>query len=378
MIHGLIVGGDGQRRAATLLTRALTVIHGLIVGGDSRDWRDRPSSVRPARNGAGPPRLPRPRTGDNASAMSSSAAPSAARLRRSLLFVPGDDTRKLAKATGAGADALILDLEDAVVPAHKTGARDTVRAALADLDYGGAERLVRVNPLETGLTLEDLDVTMAGRPDGYVLPKVRCAEDVLTADRELARLEAREGRAPGSVRLILLATETPEAVLDLREIARATPRTTALMWASEDLSAAIGARRSRRPDGSLPDVFAFARSACLLAATACRLEPLDMPFLDFRDDAGLDREAREAADLGFTGKAAIHPNQVAILNRVFVPDADEVLAAQELLDAAREAFARGQAAFVHRGAMVDAPHINRARTIVERAEAARGQGRPRS
>ncbi len=302
--------------------------------------------------------------------MTSNAVPPTTRLRRSLLFVPGDDRRKLEKATGSGADSVILDLEDAVVPTHKIAARSTVCDALRELDYAGAERLVRVNPLETGLTLEDLEATMPAAPDGYVLPKICSAADVLAVDSALSRLEIAASRAPGSVRLVLLATETPEAVLDLRAIARATPRTAALMWASEDLSNALGSRRSRRPDGSLPDVFSFARSACLLTAVACRLEPLDMPFLNFLDDDGLEREAREAADLGFTGKAAIHPAQVPMINRIFVPDADEVFAAQELLEAAREAFARGQAAFVHKGAMVDAPHINRAQRIVDRAAAA--------
>ena len=144
-----------------------------------------------------------------------------------------------------------------------------------------------------------------------------------------------------------------------------------MMWASEDLSSALGSRRTRKPDGSLPDVFAFARSACLLAAAATGMDPLDMPYFDFHDDEGLEREAREAADIGFTGKAAIHPAQVPIINRVFVPSDEEVAEANALLAAATEAFARGQAAFVYKGAMVDAPHINRARKIVARANAAR-------
>jgi citrate lyase beta subunit len=172
------------------------------------------------------------------------------------------------------------------------------------------------------------------------------------------------------VNLVLLATETAEAILNIRRVAQATLRTAGMMWASEDLSNALGARRSRNEDGTLPDVFSFARSACLLAAAATGVDPLDMPFLDFRDAAGLEREAREAADIGFTGKAAIHPSQVAIINRLFVPSEEELAEANALLAAAAEAFARGQAAFVYKGAMVDAPHINRARKIVARATAA--------
>jgi citrate lyase subunit beta / citryl-CoA lyase len=295
------------------------------------------------------------------------------RLRRSLLFVPGDDPHKIQKSLGAGADSIILDLEDAVVPAHKATARELVRDSLGSLDFRGMERLVRINPLETGLALDDLTVTMVGHPDGYVIPKLRSEDDVRFIDRALSNLEALVGRPEGSVNLILLATETPEAVLNIRRVAQATLRTAGMMWASEDLSNALGARRSRNDDGSLPDVFSFARSACLLAAAANGVDPLDMPFFDFKDDASLEREAREAADIGFTGKAAIHPAQIPIINRVFVPSDDEVAEANALLAAATEAFARGQAAFVYKGAMVDAPHINRARKIVARAtSAARG------
>jgi citrate lyase beta subunit len=293
------------------------------------------------------------------------------RLRRSLLWVPGDDTHKMDKALGAEADALVLDLEDAVVPAHKARARELVRDALKTLDFRGAERLVRINPLETGLALDDLTVTMAGHPDGFLIPKLRSEDDVRFLDRALSNLESIAGRAQGSTILVLLATETPEAILNIRRVAQASLRSVAMMWASEDLSSALGSRRSRKPDGSLPDVFAFARSACLLAAAANGLDPLDMPYFDFKDDAGLEREAREAADLGFTGKGAIHPAQVPIINRVFVPSEDEVNEANALLAAAAEAFERGQGAFVYKGAMVDAPHINRARKIVARANAAR-------
>lgn len=302
------------------------------------------------------------------------STPATPRLRRSLLWAPGDDNHKMEKATTVGADSVILDLEDAVVPDHKASARSSVRDALLELDFRGAEKLVRINPLETGLALDDLTVTMAGRPDGYMIPKLRSEDDVRFIDRALANLEAIAGRAPGSVRLVLLATETPEAILNIRRIAQASLRSSGMMWASEDLSSSLGSRKSRNEDGSLPDVFSFARSAALLAAAATGMDPLDMPFFDFRDDEGLEREAREAAELGFTGKGAIHPRQVPIINRVFIPSEDEIAEAEALLSAAREAFAAGQAAFVYKGAMVDAPHINRARRIVARAEAAKAAG----
>ena len=187
---------------------------------------------------------------------------------RSLLFVPGDDQHKIDKACRVGADSLILDLEDAVVPDHKASARERVRDALRTMETHGTERLVRINPIETGLALDDLTVTMAGHPDGYVIPKLRSEDDVRFIDRALSTLEAITHRPQGSVGLVLLATETPEAILNIRRIAQASLRSVAMMWASEDLSNAIGARRSRKADGSIPDVFTFARSACLLAAAA--------------------------------------------------------------------------------------------------------------
>jgi citrate lyase beta subunit len=302
--------------------------------------------------------------------MASTEAPPATRLRRSLLWVPGDDDHKMQKALGVGADALVLDLEDAVVPAHKAKAREMVRDALSSLDFRGSEKLVRINPLETGLAMQDLAVTMAGNPDGYLIPKLRSEDDVRAIDRALSNFEMMVGREPGTVRLVLIATETPEAVLNIRRVAQASTRSAAMMWAAEDLSSALGARKSRRPDGHFLDVFAFARSACLLAAAANGLDPLDMPFFDFHDPEGLEREASEAADMGFTGKGAIHPSQVEIINRVFIPSDEEVAEAEALLTAANEAFTRGQGAFVYKGAMVDAPHVGRARRIVARARAA--------
>jgi citrate lyase subunit beta / citryl-CoA lyase len=303
-----------------------------------------------------------------------SARDSTPRLRRSLLFVPGDDRHKIEKSVSAGADSLILDLEDAVVPAHKAAARELVRDALRTLDFRGAERLVRINPLETGLSLDDLTITMAGNPDGYVIPKVRSEDDIRFIDRAIANFEAIVGCPQGSVKLVLLATETPEGILNIRRVAQASLRSVAMMWASEDLSSVLGSTRTRKEDGSPLEVFAFARSACLLAAAATGMDPLDMPFFDFRDDDGLEREAREAAEMGFTGKAAIHPAQVPIINRVFVPSDEEVAEANALLAAASDAFARGQGAFVYKGSMVDAPHINRARKIVARAQTARAAG----
>ncbi|HZR84071.1 MAG TPA: CoA ester lyase [Candidatus Binatia bacterium] len=296
------------------------------------------------------------------------------RLRRSLLFVPGDDQHKIEKSPAAGADSLIFDLEDAVVPAHKAAARERVRDALKSLEVHGAEKLVRINPLETGLSLDDLTITMAGNPDGYVIPKVRSEDDIRFIDRALSNFEAIIGRPQGSVKLVLLATETPEGILNIRRVAQASLRSVAMMWASEDLGSMLGSRRTRKSDGSPLEVFSFARSACLLAAAATGMDPLDMPYFDFKDDFGLEREAREAAELGFTGKAAIHPAQVPIINRVFVPSEDEVAEANALLAAASEAFARGQGAFVYKGSMVDAPHINRARKIVARAQAAQAAG----
>jgi citrate lyase subunit beta/citryl-CoA lyase len=289
------------------------------------------------------------------------------RARRSVHFVPGGQERFLARALGSAADALVLDLEDAVLLADKAAARATVTAWLRERDFGGRERIVRINPLDSGLGEADLEATLAAGPDAYMIPKVRGPADLERVDALLLALERAAGRPERSTGLIAIATETPEGVLAIREIARA-PRVSALTWGGEDLSAALGARRNRDAAGEYLDVFRYARIATLLAASAAGIDALDSVYVDFRDLEGLRREAEAAADTGFAGKLTIHPDQIPIVNAAFTPTDDEVRAAEELLAAAERA---GKGAFEYRGQMIDVPHLVRARRLLER----RGQAR---
>ncbi len=288
--------------------------------------------------------------------------------RRSVHFVPGANEKMFRKALGLPADALILDLEDAVTPDNKDSARETVRAWLAEGDCGGKERLVRMNPLETPWGVADLEVTMRARPDGYVVPKARNREDLLRIDEILGRAEAELGYPPGEVKLVVIATETPDGLFNIRELAEA-PRVDGLTWGAEDLSAAIGARRNRDDAGELLEIFRLARHMTLLAACSAGVQPIDGVFVDIRDTPGLERECRDAAQMGFTGKLTIHPGQIDAVNEAFRPSPDEVAESRELLVAFEEHQRAGEMAFAFKGNMVDAAHLARARTILDRARA---------
>lgn len=285
------------------------------------------------------------------------------RARRSVHFVPAGNERFLQRALSTPADALVIDLEDAVRLEQKAEARARAAAWLRESDFGGRERIVRINPIESGLGEADLEATLAAGADAYMIPKVRARADLEVIDARLRDLERACGRPEGDAALIAIATETPEGVLAASEIARA-PRVVALTWGGEDLSAAIGARRNRDASGEYLEVFRYARIATLLAAAAAGIDPIDSVYVDFRDHDGLRREAESAADTGFVGKMTIHPDQVPIVNAAFTPTADEVRDAEELLAAAERA---GAGAFEHRGQMVDVPHLTRARKLLERA-----------
>ncbi|MEE9280956.1 MAG: CoA ester lyase [Myxococcota bacterium] len=291
------------------------------------------------------------------------------KLRRAIHFVPGANEKMFRRSLELPVDGLILDLEDAVTPENKDSARETVRDWLAEADFGPRERLVRINPLETPWGLRDLEVTMAARPDGYVVPKARSRDDLLRIDEILARIEAERGYPRRGVALLVIGTETPEGLLSIRELASA-PRVDGLTWGAEDLSAAIGARRNRDESGVYLEIFRFARHLALLAAAAAGVQPIDSVYVDIRDSVGLEAECREAAAMGFTGKITIHPSQIEIVNEAFSPSPEEIAESRELLAAFEEHQRAGRMAFAFKGSMVDAPHLARARTILERARLA--------
>jgi citrate lyase subunit beta / citryl-CoA lyase len=294
---------------------------------------------------------------------------------RSLLFIPGDDERKLAKGIDTGADALILDLEDAVAAGRKPVAREISAAFIVQAKQRAArpQLYVRINALDTQYWEKDLAAIVASAPDGILLPKARSGEDVHKLSIALAHAEELAGAAKGATRVIAIATEVPISLLQLHTYVGASARLVGLTWGAEDLSAALGARGNREDDArSWRAPYVLARNLCLFTAVAAGVEPIDTVFVNFRDLEGLDREAREAARDGFSGKMAIHPNQVASINVAFTPTAEEAALAAEIV----QAFAANPDAGVIaiRGSMVDRAHVVRAERLIARARAAQERG----
>jgi citrate lyase subunit beta / citryl-CoA lyase len=288
-------------------------------------------------------------------------------MRRSLHFVPGGNERMLAKALTLPADGLILDLEDAVTPDKKAATRPIVRQWLESRDFGPRERWVRMNPIYSEYGETDLEETIAGRPHGYVVPKPRHAGDIRRIAAVLERLEQRHGLPWGSTRLVLIATETPEGLLNIREVAAASPRIAAVSWGIEDLSAAMGLPRTRDAEGRYLDIPRYARVMCAVAAAAAGVEALDTVYTDLADLEGLRRECQEGVWMGFSGKISIHPSQIEVINSVFTPSKADAEEAVGLIAAFEEHARRGAGAFAWKGQMMDMPHLTRARKIVERA-----------
>jgi citrate lyase subunit beta/citryl-CoA lyase len=279
---------------------------------------------------------------------------------RSFLFVPADSERKLARGLDSGADALILDLEDSVAAANRPTAR---RQAREFLDAHGSEeiaRYVRINPLNSGLALDDLAATVAGRPDGVLLPKC-VPEDVRTLDHYLSAFEAAAGHPVGGIRIVAIATETARAVFELGNYAGSSPRLEAVTWGAEDLSADIGGN-NRTAGGVYDGPYQLARSLCLLAASAAGVAALDTIYTDFRDEGGLKAEAVAARRSGFTGKMAIHPAQLATINEVFSTSAEEREWAERVIAAFATSPDAGTLALD--GKMIDKPHLVLARRLL--------------
>jgi citrate lyase subunit beta/citryl-CoA lyase len=290
-----------------------------------------------------------------------------AKRRRSMHFVPGGQERMIAKALTLPADGLILDLEDAVAPDLKAQTRPIVRRWLTDLDFGPRERWVRMNPIATGLGVADLEETIAGRPEGYVVPKPRHAGDVREISQILDGLEHRHQIPHGSTRLVLIATETPEGLLNIREVAAASERIVTVSWGIEDLGAAMGLPRVRDAENRYLDIPRYARVMCTVVAAAAGVQALDTVYTDIADLDGLRRECEEGVAMGFTGKISIHPSQIEVINEAFTPQPAVVAEAQELVAAFEEHRRRGVFAFRFKGQMVDAPHLTRALKIIAQA-----------
>ena len=281
---------------------------------------------------------------------------------RSLLFVPGDSERKFTRAGDCGADALILDLEDSVAPSEKANARAHVASLIEPDPERAWTFIVRINALDTGLTLDDLAAVVKPGLDALLIPKVDGAADLDRIANDLDALEAKAGMASGSVKLASVATETPKAMFALGSYAPPHPRLIALTWGAEDLSAALGATDNKEPDGSWTFPYQLARAQCLFAASAAEVMGLDTIYADFRDSEGLERDCRRSRRDGFVGRLAIHPDQVATINHAYAPSEAEVAQARKII-VAFEANP-GAGALGVDGRMVDLPHLKAARTIL--------------
>lgn len=278
---------------------------------------------------------------------------------RSLLFVPADDERKIAKALISGADAVILDLEDSVSQPKKETARHLAAQILDNRRH--ARVFVRINAFSSALAEADLEAVLSHRPDGIVLPKSRSGDDIL----RLARITG------ANVPVIAIATETATSLLAMGSYALAGGTLLGLAWGGEDLSVELGASSNRTSEGQYADPYRLARSLCLIGARAAGVEPIDAVYTAYRDLAGLEAEAEAAARDGFTGKLAIHPDQIASINRIFTPSDKELERARRIVAAFREAGHRGVIGFD--GEMLDVPHLRRAERLIARAGQKGGQ-----
>jgi citrate lyase subunit beta / citryl-CoA lyase len=284
---------------------------------------------------------------------------------RSLLFVPGDSAKKFARASTSGADVLILDLEDAVAPSMKEAARRIVAGWVDTADGLTSKLFVRVNPLETGLTLGDLASVVRPGLAGILAPKVNGAQDVATIAAMLDRLEADAGMAAGSVKIMVVATETPLAMFHLGSYTPPHPRLIAMTWGAEDLSAALGATANKEADGNWTFPYQVARAHCLFAAGAAGVFPVDTLYADFRDTAGLEVDCRRARRDGFLGRIAIHPDQVETINRCFSPSEDDIAHARRIVELFAAQPDVGTIGID--GKMYDIPHLKAAHKVLAAA-----------
>lgn len=288
-------------------------------------------------------------------------------IRRALLFMPGDDRKKIEKAAALEVDSLIMDIEDGVALSQKSAARLTINHALKEVNFGHRERLVRINPVndETGLYVDDIDQTIEGHPDGYVIPKVETAEQIQRVSEHLYRKEREYGYLDGGIRLFAII-ESAFGVINLETIASADPRVKGLMFGAEDLAGDIGAVRT--PD--MWEVF-YARSKLVLYAKAHGLDAIDTPFVNLTaDDSQLIVQTEQAHYMGYTGKLAIHPKHVPVIQKIFTPSIERIRKAKQLLDAHDAHQSAGTGVFAFEGRMIDMPMVRAAQTVIAQAKAA--------
>ncbi|MDP4160819.1 MAG: CoA ester lyase [Bacillota bacterium] len=279
------------------------------------------------------------------------------KLRRSMLFMPGNNPGMLQDAAILGADSIILDLEDAVSLTEKDSARILVREAIKTIDYSQVEVVVRVNPLDTEFGAPDVDMIARVKPDTLLIPKAD-EEEIKLVDKMLNAIEKEEGFEAGSVKIMALV-ETAIGLENVYNIIKASKRVVGVLLGGEDLTSDLGIKRTKEGE----EIF-YARNKVATACRALKVDSIDTPFTDTNDYEGLERDTAKAKSLGLTGKAAINPRQIDVIHSVFAPTEAELKQAMRILAAMKEAEKEGKGVFSLDGKMVDAPVINRAKTTV--------------
>jgi citrate lyase subunit beta-like protein len=284
--------------------------------------------------------------------------------RRALLYMPGDDRRKIEKSTTLGVDCICMDMEDGVAISRKAEARSIIAQAMRELDFGGSERCIRINSVGSGLESYDLVAALATNPDTIVVPKIEFADQVKWVSDHIESYELSSGRERNSVRL-LVGVETAKGIMNLRKIAESDRRLEAIIFGAEDYAASIGARRTKEASEVL-----YARQAAVTACVANDLQAIDMVYIDFRDIEGLRLEAEQGAGWGFSGKQIIHPNQVQVVQEAFTPSAEEIDYAKRVVETFDTSQWEGKGAYALDGKMIDMPLLKNARKVLDRAKAA--------
>jgi citrate lyase subunit beta-like protein len=283
--------------------------------------------------------------------------------RRALLYMPGNDWKKIVKSITLGVDSICMDMEDGVAVNKKTEARATIGRALRELDFGKSEKLARINAVGSGMELEDIQAVLPYHPDGIVIPKLEELDQIRWASGIMESAELDHGWPLNSIRL-LVDVETARGILNLKEIA-SHPRLDAIIFGGEDFAASIGATRTTQATELL-----YARQAALTAAAAFGLQAIDIVTIDFKDLDALRAESEFGARLGFTGKQIIHPAQVGPVQSAFTPDDASIAHAKQIVEIFEASQANGAGAYALDGKMIDMPLVKNARTVLERAKAA--------
>jgi len=283
--------------------------------------------------------------------------------RRALLYMPGDDWKKITKSLTLGVDCICMDMEDGVAVNRKAGARATIAKALQELDFGKSEKLARINSVGSGWEKDDIAAVLPVRPDGIVIPKIESLDQIKWGSEIIEAAELRYGWPINSVRM-LVGVETAKGILNLREIA-SHPRLDGIIFGGEDFAASVGATRSRDATELL-----YARQAVVVACAAFSLQAIDIVTIDFKDMEALRAESEFGARLGFSGKQIIHPAQVEPVQTAFTPNEEAIAHAKRIVESFEASQKEGRGAFALDGKMIDMPLLKNAQKVLERARAA--------